>query len=163
MDGFYLRALLLVSTGTGLCCRYIQLKRTVHLFQRPLMELKPIKTDADYRAALSEIERFFDAALGTPEGDRLEILVTLVEAYERRHFPMEAPDPIEALLHFMDSRGLSRRDLKAYIGSRARVAEVLNRKRALTLGMIQRLHAGLGIPANVLIEPYPVADAKAIA
>ena len=123
------------------------------------MELRPIKTEADYRAALSEIEQLFEADLDTPEGDRLEVLTTLVEAYERQHYPIEAPDPIAAMLHYMDSRGLSRRDLEAYIGSRARVAEVLNRRRGLTIDMIRRLHSDLGIPANVLIQPYAVARA----
>jgi len=120
------------------------------------MKLKPIKTEMDYRAALAEIEVLFDAAPDTPEGDGLEVLVTLVEAYEKQHHPIEAPDPIEAVLHHMESRGLSRRDLEACIGSRARVAEVLNRKRALTIDMIRRLHGALGISANVLIQPYTI-------
>lgn len=123
------------------------------------MELKPIKTEADYKASLAEIEHLFEAEPDTPESERLEILVTLVEAYERQHYPIEAPDPIEAMLYYMDSRGLSRRDLEAYIGSRARVAEVLNRRRGLTIDMIRRLHSGLGIPANVLIQPYAIAKA----
>jgi HTH-type transcriptional regulator/antitoxin HigA len=118
------------------------------------MEIRPIKTEADYEAALEEIERLFDARPDTPEGDRLEVLVTLVEAYEEKHHAIPLPDPIEAIQYYMESRGLTRRDLEAYIGSRGRVSEILNRKRPLSIEMIQRLHAGLGIPAEVLIQPY---------
>ena len=118
------------------------------------MEIRPIKTEADYQAALEEIERLFDAAPDTPEGDRLEVLVTLVEAYEEKHYTIPLPDPIEAIQYYMESRGLTRRDLEAYIGSRGRVSEILNRKRPLSIEMIRRLHAGLGIPAEVLIQPY---------
>ena len=118
------------------------------------MDIKPIKTEADYQAALEEIEGLFDAAPDTPEGDRLEVLVTLVEAYEEKHYSIPKPDPIEAILYHMESRGLTRRDLQPYIGSRARVSEVLNRKRPLTMEMIRNLHKGLGIPAEVLIQPY---------
>jgi HTH-type transcriptional regulator/antitoxin HigA len=119
------------------------------------MEIKPIKNDADYQAVLEEIERLFDAAPDTPEGDRLEVMVTLVEAYEEKHYSLPIPDPVEAILYHMESRGLSRRDLETYIGSRARVSEVLNRKRPLTMEMIRNLHKGLGIPAEVLIQLYP--------
>jgi HTH-type transcriptional regulator / antitoxin HigA len=118
------------------------------------MEIKPIKNDADYQAALEEIERLFDAAPDTPDGDRLEVLTTLVEAYEEKLYSIPMPDPVEAILYHMESRGLSRRDLEPYIGSRARVSEVLNRKRPLTMEMIRSLHRGLGIPAEVLIQPY---------
>lgn len=118
------------------------------------MYIRPIKTEADYQAVLEEIERLFDAAPDTPEGDRLEVLTTLVEAYEEKHYPVLLPDPIEAIEYFVESRGLSRRDLEPYIGSRGRVAEILNRKRPLTIEMIRRLHAGLGIPAEVLIQSY---------
>ncbi len=118
------------------------------------MEIKPIKNDADYQAALEEIERLFDAAPDTPEGDRLAVLTTLVEAYEERHYSIPWPDPVEAILYHMESRGLSRRDIETYIGSRARVSEVLNRKRPLTVEMIRNLNKGLGIPAEVLIQPY---------
>lgn len=121
------------------------------------MEIRPIKTEADYQAALQEIERLFDAAPDTPEGDRLEVLTTLVEAYEDKHYNIPLPDPIEAILYYMESRGLSRRDLEPYIGSRARVSEVLSRKRPLSIRMIRRLHTGLGIPADVLIQPYEVS------
>jgi HTH-type transcriptional regulator/antitoxin HigA len=97
------------------------------------MEIKPIKTEADYQAALAEIERLFDVAPGTPEADRLEVWTTLVEAYEEKHYPIPEPDPVEAIEYHMESRGLTRRDLEPYIGSRARVAEVLNRRRALSI------------------------------
>ncbi len=118
------------------------------------MNIKPIKTHADYEAALKEIERLFEAEPGTPQGDRLEVLATLVEAYEDKHFAIPAPDPIEALQYFMESRNLSRRDLEPYLGSRARVSEILNRQRPLSLEMIRELNQGLGIPAEVLIKPY---------
>ena len=116
------------------------------------MEIKPIKNDRDYRKALKEIEQLMDARRNTPEGDRLDVLVTLVEAWEEKHWPIDLPDPVEAILFAMEQRGLSRRDLEQFIGSRARVAEVLNHKRPLTLPMIRRLHHGLGIPAEVLIS-----------
>lgn len=116
------------------------------------MEIKPIKSERDYRKALKEIDSLMDARLNTREGDRLDILVTLVEAWEEKHWPIDLPDPIEAILFAMEQRGLSRRDLEEFIGSRARVAEVLNHKRPLTLAMIRRLHHGLGIPAEVLIN-----------
>jgi HTH-type transcriptional regulator/antitoxin HigA len=127
------------------------------------MDIKLIKTEADYQAALEEIERLFDAAPDTPEGDRLEVLTTLVEAYEDKHFPIPLPDPIEAIEYYMESRSLSPRDpsgrasgrsLEPYIGNRGRVSEILNRKRPLSIEMIRRLHAGLGISAEVLIQPY---------
>jgi HTH-type transcriptional regulator/antitoxin HigA len=121
------------------------------------MDIRPIRNEEDYEAALAEIEQLFDAAQGMPEGDRLEVLVTLVEAYEDQHYSIPDPDPIEALYYYMESRDLSRKDLEPYIGSRARVSEVLNRKRPLTLGMIRRLNSGLGISADVLIRSYPTA------
>lgn len=120
------------------------------------MDIKPIKTDANYETVLKEIEELFDAEPGTPEGDRLDILSTLVEAYEDEHYDIPAPDPVEAILYFMESRGLTRADLEPYIGSRARVSEILNRKRPLTLAMIQRLNR-LGISAETLIQPYKIA------
>jgi HTH-type transcriptional regulator / antitoxin HigA len=125
------------------------------------MNIKPIKTTADYEAALKEIERVFEAEPGTPQGDRLEVLTTLVEAYEDKHFAIPAPDPIEAIQYFMESRDLSRRDLEPYLGSRARVSEVLNRRRPLSLEMIRGLNKGLGIPAEVLIKPYRLRTAPA--
>ena len=119
------------------------------------MDIRPIKTEADYHAALVEIEELFAAEPDTPDGDRLDLLTTLVEAYEAHRHPIPAPDPIEAIVYHLESRGLARRDLEPYLGSRARVSEVLNRKRPLSLEMIRRLHTGLGIPAEVLIQPYP--------
>jgi HTH-type transcriptional regulator/antitoxin HigA len=118
------------------------------------MELRPIRTESDYQAALKEIEVLFDAPPNTPEYDRLDLLSTLVEAYGKVHHPIEMPDPIEAILYYMDTRGLSRRDLEPYLGSRARVSEVLSRKRSLTLEMIRKLNQELGIPAEVLIQSY---------
>ena len=121
------------------------------------MNIHPIRTEADYEAALAEIERLFDATANTPEGDCLAVLATLVEAYEEQHYSIPAPDPIEAITYHMESRGLCRRDLEPYLGSRARVAEVLNRKRPLSLEMIRRLHIGLGIGAEILLQSYPLA------
>jgi HTH-type transcriptional regulator / antitoxin HigA len=118
-----------------------------------MRSLKPIRTNADYEAALAEIERLWGARAGTPAGDRLDILATLVDAYEDEHFPMEPPDPVAAILFRMEQQGLSRKDLEGIIGSRTRVAEILNRRRALSINMIRRLHAALGIPAEVLIRP----------
>ena len=125
------------------------------------MQILPVRTKADHRAALKEIKRLMDAKPGTPAGDRLQILATLVDHYESRHEPVEPPNPIDALLYHMDSRGLTRRDLEPYLGSRARVAEVLNRRRALTIDMIRKLHERLGISADVLIRPYNVRGSAA--
>ncbi|MBR8838573.1 MAG: transcriptional regulator [Stigonema ocellatum SAG 48.90 = DSM 106950] len=119
-----------------------------------MLEPRPIRTETDYRAALDEIERLFDAEPNTADCNRLEVLTTLVEAYEQRHYPIAAPDPIEAILYYLESRGLSWQDLESIIGSRGEVGEVLNRQQALTLEMIRRLHSSLGIPAEVLIQPY---------
>ncbi len=116
------------------------------------MEIKPIRNETDYQAALQEIEKLLDSQLGTPEGDRMDVLVTLVEAYEAKHYPIPEPDdPVAVLEYYMESRGLSRSDLIAYLGSKERVSEILNRKRQLSLEMIRRLHDGLGIPADLLV------------
>ncbi|MBU4226147.1 MAG: helix-turn-helix domain-containing protein [Chloroflexi bacterium] len=120
------------------------------------MEIKPIRTETDYDAALKEIEHLMEAQPGTPEADRLEVLSTLVAAYEDEHYSIPAPDPVEAILYYMESRGLTRADLEPYLGSRARVSEVLNRKRSLSLKMIQKLNAGLGIPAEALLQSYHI-------
>ncbi len=117
------------------------------------MKVRPIRTRKDHREALAEIERLWDAKRGTPAYDRLDVLVTLVEAYERKQFPLPPPDPIEAILFRMEQQGLTRKDLEPMIGSRARVSEVLNHKRDLTLPMIRALHDKLGIPAESLIAP----------
>ena len=122
------------------------------------MELRPVRTEADYEAALAEIDRLMDAAPGTPEGDRLDILTTLVEAYEERHHPIEAPDPIAALEYFMEQRGVTRADLVPLLGSRSRVSEILNRKRRLTIDMAWRLHRDLSIPAEAVIKPYKLVE-----
>jgi HTH-type transcriptional regulator/antitoxin HigA len=116
------------------------------------MDITPIKTHRDYRLVLKEIEGLMHAKRNTPEGDRLDVLVTLVEAWEGKHYPLDLPDPIAAIKHHMDQQGLAPRDLIPYLGSRNRVYEVLSRKRPLTLTMIRRLHKGLGIPAESLIK-----------
>ena len=122
------------------------------------MTLRTLKTEADYREALAEIDKFFNAEANTPEADRLDILALLVEVYEEEHHPIPAPDPVATLEYYMDSRGLTRRDLEPYLGSRERVAEVLNRKRGLSIEMIRRLRHGLGISADILIQPYSLAN-----
>jgi len=116
------------------------------------MNIKPIRTKADYRAALKEIESLMNAEADTPEAERLDVLATLVEAYERRHFPMDLPDPVEAIRFRMEQSGLSPKDLVPMIGQLNRVYEVLGRRRPLTLKMVWRLHRGLGIPAESLIK-----------
>ena len=116
------------------------------------MEIVPIKTDRDYRCTLKEIEGLMTAERDTPEGDRLDVLVTLIEAWEARNFPLDLPDPIAAIRYHMEQNGLAAKDLVPYIGGRNRVYEVLNRKRPLSLMMIRRLHKGLGIPAESLIK-----------
>ena len=116
------------------------------------MDIKPIKTEADYEAALREIESLMAAPADSPKGDRLDVLATLVEAYEAKHHAIDAPDPIDAIKFRMEQAGLSRRDLEPMIGGRGRVSEVLSGRRGLTLPMIRRLHAALGIPAEVLIR-----------
>ncbi len=115
--------------------------------------LKPLRTEADYEAAIVEIEALWGAPAGTPKGDRLDILATLVDAYENEHYPMDPPDPIEAIVFRMEQQGLTRKDLEGILGSRTRVAEVLNRRRGLSINMIRRLHDTLGISAEVLIRP----------
>ena len=118
-----------------------------------MKNLKPIRTKADYEASLAEIERLWGARRGTRRGDRLDILATLIDAYESEHYPMDPPDPIEAIKFRMEQQGLSRKDLAEILGSRTRVAEVLNRRRGLSLNMIRRLHQKLGISVDVLIRP----------
>jgi HTH-type transcriptional regulator/antitoxin HigA len=116
------------------------------------MDIKPIRSEEDYQAALKEIDTLLESQPGTPEGDRMDVLVTLVEAYEARHFPIPEPDdPLEVLKYYMESRGLNRSDLIPYLGSKERVSEILNRKRGLSLEMIRRLHNGLGIPADLIM------------
>lgn len=116
-------------------------------------DLKPIRSEADYERALAEVERLWGARSGTPDGDRLDVLATLIDAYEAQHHPMDPPDPIEAIRFRMEQQGLTRRDLESMIGPRNRVADVLNRKRGLSIEMIRQLHEKLGISADVLIRP----------
>ena len=120
------------------------------------MLIKPIKTDADHTAALREIERLWGADERTSEGDRLEVLTTLVEAYEQAHFPMDAPDPIEAIKFRLEQQGADKKTLIGVIGNRTRVYEVLRRDRPLSLAMIRRLNQTLNIPAEVLIRPVRI-------
>jgi HTH-type transcriptional regulator/antitoxin HigA len=116
-------------------------------------DVKPIRSNADYEAALKEIERLWGAKSGTRNGDRLDVLATLIDAYEAEHFPLDPPDPIEAIKFRMEQQKLTRRDLEEVIGTRTRIAEVLSGKRGLSIGMIRRLHERLGISADVLIRP----------
>ena len=123
------------------------------------MDIRPIRTEADYRAALDEVERHWDTDPGAPDGDRVEVLSTLIEAYEARHYPIPAPDPIAAILFMMEQKGLTRRELEPAIGSRGRVSEILNRKRPLTLPMVRALSALLHIPTDVLVQHYEMRPA----
>ena len=123
------------------------------------MRICPIRTKADYRAALREVERHWDVEPGTPAGDRVDVLVTLLEAYEAKHHAIPAPDPIAAIEFMMEQKGLSRRDLEPAIGSRGRVSEVLTRKRPLTLPMVRKLSRLLQIPTEVLVQPYETRSA----
>lgn len=120
------------------------------------MDIRPIRTSEDYEEALEHIQALFEAQPNTPEGDILDILTTLVEVYESQSHPIEPPDPIEAIMYHLESRGMTRRDIEPYLGSRARVSEILNRRRPLTLDMIRKLNNGLGIPAEILIKPYTI-------
>ncbi len=118
-----------------------------------MSEVKPIRSEADYEKALAEVERLWGAHSGTPEGDRLDVLATLIDAYESAHHPIDPPDPVEAIKFRMEQQGLTRKDLEGVLGTRTRVAEVLNRRRGLSINMIRRLHDKLGISAEVLIRP----------
>ncbi len=131
------------------------------------MQIQPVRTPLDHIAAVKRIEALMDAGVkpGTPEDDELEIWITLVDAYEAKAFPIDAPDPVTAIQFRMEQHGLTRKDIEPYIGSRARVSEIMNRKRQLTLDMVQRVRAGLGISADLLIarDPYqfaPIANAR---
>jgi len=126
------------------------------------MNIHLIRNEKDYEDILHEIERLFEANVqpGTPEGDSLEIFIMLVEKYENEHYPIPLPDPVEAIKYYMESRNLTRRDLEPFIGNRARVADILNRKRHLSLHMIQNLEKGLGIPAKILIQPYELIGSE---
>ncbi|MES9859141.1 MAG: transcriptional regulator [Sedimenticola sp.] len=119
------------------------------------MDIKPIKTEQDYDAALAQVEALWGAPVDTSEGDRLDVLITLIEAYESKHHPIDPPDPIDAILFRMEQAGLERKDLEPFIGGRGRVSEILNRKRPLTLNMIRNLWRGLHIPLESLIQDDP--------
>jgi HTH-type transcriptional regulator / antitoxin HigA len=116
-------------------------------------EVRPIRSRRDHEAALKEVDRLWGARTGTRDGDRLDVLATLIDVYEAEHYPMDPPDPIEAIKFRMEQQGLTRRDLEDIIGTRTRIAEILNRKRGLSIAMIRRLHERLGISADVLIRP----------
>jgi HTH-type transcriptional regulator / antitoxin HigA len=118
------------------------------------MDIRPLRTEADYRAALAEVWRLWDAPEGTDDADTLEVLSTLVEAYEKRHYPIPPPDPIDYLHFCMEDRGVTRQRLAQIIGGRGRLSEILNRKRPLTVRMMRRLREQLGVPADVLLQPY---------
>lgn len=115
------------------------------------MEIQPIKTETHYDAALAEIDRLWGATEGTPDGDRLDVLLVLVDSYEAQHYPIAPPDPVEAIKFRMEQMNLKRKDLEPYIGSRARVSEVINRRRSLSLPMIRKLHGALHIPLESLV------------
>lgn len=121
------------------------------------MDIRPIKTKADYESALQETEKLWDAKKGTPEGDKLDILITLIEAWEDAQDPMVFPDPIEAIKFYMEQNGMTRKDLELFMGPKQRVSDVLNRKRPLSLSMIRKLSVGLGISVEVLIQESVVA------
>jgi HTH-type transcriptional regulator/antitoxin HigA len=125
------------------------------------MKIKPIHSEADYLAALAQIDALWDAADGSDEAEQLEVLSMLVETYEKAHYPIDAPDPVDFLKYVMDSRGLTRKDMELYIGPRGRVSDILNRVRPLTLDMIRRLSTGLDLPAMVLIRDYPLRQEAA--
>jgi len=125
------------------------------------ISVRPIRTEADYDAALGEVDALMDAVPGTPEGDRLDVLVTLIEAYEARHWAIEVPDPLEAIRIRMQQKNLRNRDLEPMIGSRGRVSEVLSGKRALTLPMIRRLSKGLDLSPDILIQEIPRDSSRA--
>jgi HTH-type transcriptional regulator / antitoxin HigA len=121
-------------------------------------DVKPIRTEDDYRAALKEMKRLWGSQAGTPDGDRLDVLATLVDVYESQHVPIDPPDPIEAIKFRMEQQGLTIRDLEAVLGSRVRAGEILQRRRGLSIAMIRRLHASLGISAEVLIRKGSAAE-----
>ena len=125
------------------------------------MNINPIRSTADHRAALREIESLMMARIGTPDGDRLDVLATLVVAYEAKNFPIEVADPIDAIKFALERKNLTVRDLQPMIGGLGRVYQIMNGTRPLTLPMIRRLHAGLGIPAEALIKPRKLADQSA--
>lgn len=122
------------------------------------MKIKPIKTEADYEAALERIESLFDAKPNTPKGDELEVLITLVSAYEEEHYKIDAPDPVEAIKHIMEAQDMHAQDMVKFLGSSSKVSEVMNKKRGLSLSMIRKLTHGLHIPADVLVREYELSQ-----
>jgi len=122
------------------------------------MEIRPIKTESDYEATLAEIEKLWDSGPDTPESDRLDILVTLVEAYETKHYLVDPPDPVDAIKFRMEQMGLTDKDLGQYMGGRGRITKILNRQLPLSLGMIRKLHKNLGIPVEVLISEPSIPE-----
>jgi HTH-type transcriptional regulator / antitoxin HigA len=126
------------------------------------IDVKPIRSVADHRAAMAEVKRLWGSKNGTLNGDRLDVLATLIDAYEAQHEPIDRPDPIEAIRFRMEQQGLTRKDLEPMLGTRTRVSEVLNRKRTLSIGMIRRLHAELGIAAEVLIRAPRLATGGSV-
>jgi HTH-type transcriptional regulator / antitoxin HigA len=123
------------------------------------MDIAPIKSEAGFQAALAQIEALWNAEPDTPDGDRLDILMTLVESYQHRHHPMPPADPIEAIHFMMEQRGITRADLEPIVGSNGRVSDLLNRRRALSLAMIRQLSEALQIPIEILVKPYPLQRA----
>lgn len=124
-----------------------------------MVDVKPIRTEADYEVALAEVERLWGAKSGTPKGDRLDVLATLIDAWENEHYPIDPPDPIEAIKFRMEQQNLTRKDLEGILGTRTRVAEVLNLRRSLSINMIRRLHEHLGISPDILIRPSRIKRA----
>jgi len=116
------------------------------------MDIRPIKTEQDYTTAIRRIEELWGAKTDTPKGDELDLLVTLVESYEIKHYPIAPPDPIDAIKFRMEQMGMTNSDMVQYLGSQSRVSEILNKKRKLTLGMIKSLYKGLKIPADILLD-----------
>jgi HTH-type transcriptional regulator / antitoxin HigA len=123
-----------------------------------MCRIQPIRNRQDHQATLQEIKHLFDCEQGSPEFDRLEILATLAEAYEDKHEPILPPEPIEAILYYLESRGLTKQALESSMGNQDKVTDILNRKSPLTLEIIRQLHHQLGIPAQVLIQPYSLAS-----
>ena len=128
-----------------------------------MKDLRPLRSEADYEDALAEVEELWGAKAGTPQGERLDILATLIDVYETAHCPMKTPDPVEAIKFRMEQQGLTRKDLEKILGSRTRVSEVLNRRRGLSIEMIRKLHTELSIPADVLIAASRIRKGRAAA
>lgn len=122
------------------------------------MDVRPIRSDADHAEALAEVERLWGAPIGSPEGDKLDVLATLVEAYEETRWPIEAQDPVDIIRYAISDQGRSQAELADLLGSRSRASEVLNRRRALTVDMVHRISTSWHIPADLLVRPYHLAN-----